>query len=72
MDPKGAESEPKGAKWNQMDPKGNQKGAKGEPKGDQNASKNRPSEKVAKSDPKWITAGEGLASILEPSSITNP
>ena len=60
--PKGAKSEPIGAKRSpkgcQREPKGSQRGAKGsqrepkgakrEPKGDQNASKSRPSEKVAK------------------------
>ena len=59
MEPKDAQSEPTGAKrspkGSPREPKGSpkgakgsQKGAKGEPKGDQDASKNRPSDKVAK------------------------
>ena len=59
MEPKDAKSEPTGAKrspkgsprepkGSQKGAKGSQKGAKGEPKGDQDASKNRPSDKVAK------------------------
>ena len=59
MKPKDAQSEPIGAKRSPKgttrEPKGipkgakgSPKGAKGEPKDDQNASKNRPSDKVAK------------------------
>ena len=42
---KGANGSPKGATWRP-------KGAKSEPRGDQSASKSRPSEKVAKKEPK--------------------
>ena len=45
---KEAKREPKGAKGRQKEAKGNPKGAKSEPKGDQNACKNRPSEKGVK------------------------
>ena len=39
---------PKGANGIQIHPNGSEEGAKGEPKGDRNASKSRPSKKVAK------------------------
>ena len=58
----------KEAKWRQKDAKGSQKGAKGsqkgaqkEPNGDENASKNWPSEKVAKREPEWCPHPELLA-----------
>ena len=59
------------AKGSQREPKGSQKGAKSEPKGDQNASKNQPSEKVAKREPKWSYRLMLFGSVLESFSIKN-
>ena len=68
---KGAKGSPKGAKGSQKGAKRRQRGAKSEPKGDQNASKNRSSEKVAKREPKRHAAGLFLGAIWEPFSIKN-
>ena len=74
MEPKATKMEPKGCqlgpKWIQKvskGPKWSPNGAKGEPKGDQNAYKNRYSEKVAKIEPGRIL----LASVFGPISIKN-
>ena len=68
---KGAKGSQKGAKGNQKAAKGSQKGAKGEPTGDQNASKSRPSEKVAKRSPKRSSTLESAGPFWEPFSIKN-
>ena len=83
MEPKDAQSEPTGAKrspkGSPREPKGSpkgakgtQKGAKGEPKDDQNALKNRPSDKVAKMMKKGGVHGYDLEPFWEPKSIKNP
>ena len=53
---KGTKRERKGTKEDQKGTKMEPKGAKREPKGDQNASRSRPSEKVAKMMPKGRAA----------------
>ena len=68
---KGAKGSQKGAKGSQKAAKGSQKGAKGEPTGDQNASKSRPSEKVAKKGAKKGAPGFIFGAILEPFSVKN-
>ena len=68
-EPKGAKGSQKGAKGSQKAAKGCQKGAKGEPTGDQNASKSRPSEKVAKITEKGCLHLKGLAPFWEPFSV---
>ena len=50
---------------------GNQKGAKSEPRGDQNASKNRSSEKIAKREPKGSPHQDEMDDFWEPFSIKN-
>ena len=67
---KGAKGNQKGAKRSQKGAKGSQKGAKREPKGDQNASKNRCPEKVAK---RVLPGGAStwICSFWEALSITN-
>ena len=61
----------KGAKGSEKCAKGCQRGAESEPKGDQNASKNRPSEKVEKIDLKRHAARLFLGAIWEPFPIKN-
>ena len=66
LEPQGRQKEPKG------EPRaanGSQKGAKSELRGDQNASKNRSSEKVAKREPKWSYHLMLFGFVLEPFSI---
>ena len=67
----GARSEPKGAI---RSPKGNQRGQKGtksDPMGDQNASKDRLSEKVAETSRKRSSARDYAGPFWEPFSIKN-
>ena len=72
MDPqdehKRAKGHQKGAK---REPKRSRGKAKREPKGDQNASKNRFSEKVTKREPKSSLNEDEMASFWEPASIPN-
>ena len=73
--PKVSQREPKvsqkDAKGSQREPKGSQKRAISEPKGDQNASKNQPSEKVAKREPKRSPHKTEMGGFWEPFSIKN-
>ena len=64
-EPNGAKREPKGAK---REAKGAKKGANMEPRGDQNAYKNRSSEKVSKSEPKGGARALSFGAIL----VQNP
>ena len=68
----------KRAKGNQREPKGRQKesqmcqkGAKREPRGDQNVSKNRSSETVAKREPKRSPRRNEMGALWESFSIKN-
>ena len=66
------ETEPTGrAKVHQMVSKGDQKGFKSESRGDQNASKNRPSGKLAQNDAKRGLPGFRDHPFWEPFSIKN-
>ena len=64
----GAKGNQKGAK---REPKGCQREVKGEPKGNQNASKNRSLEKVAKREPTRGSHALSLGAFWEPFSIKN-
>ena len=66
--PKGSQREPKGSL---REPKGPQKGAKSEPRGDQNASKNRSSEKIPKMMEKGSPHRDEMDDFWEPFSIKN-
>ena len=68
---KGAKGSQKWPKGSQKAAKGTQKGAKGEPKGDQNASKSRPSEKVAKMMEKRSPHKDEMGGFWERFSIKN-
>ena len=62
------------SKSEKMDPwvsKSEGKGTKSEPRGDQNASKNQPSEKVAKREPKGPARQDEMGGFWEPFSIKN-
>ena len=61
----------KGAKGSQTRAKGSQKGVQSEPKDGQNASKNQPSEKVAKREPKGPARQDEMGDFWEPFSIKN-
>ena len=65
---KGAKGSQKGGKGSQKGGKGSQKGANMEPRGDQNAYKNRSSEKVSKSEPKGGARALSFGAIL----VQNP
>ena len=69
MEPKSPKGSQKGDKGSEKGATWRPKGAKSEPRGDQNASKNRSSEKIAKREPKGSPRQDEMGPFWEPCSI---